>query len=99
MRIERRGYVFVARNSVPRDVKGEIGLLGYDAERLVFVEERTAREDQAALSEVSVTAEKQHLVGRMARRFLMERHVKESGALRCGGDRRIFQPSASGTST
>jgi hypothetical protein len=44
----------------------------------VFVEERTACEDQSALSEVSVTAEKQHLVGRMARRFLMERHVKES---------------------
>jgi len=59
-------------------VKGEIDLIGYDGETLVFVEERTAREDQSALSEVSVTAEKQHLVGRMARRFPMESHVKES---------------------
>ena len=70
---------FVARNYVPRDVKGEIDLIGYNGETLVFVEvrTRTAREDQAALSEVSVTAEKPHLVGRTARRFLMERHVKE----------------------
>ena len=38
---------------------------------------RPAREDQSALSEVSVVAEKLHLVGRAARRFLRERHVKE----------------------
>ena len=71
--LRRYGYVFVARNYVPRDV------IGYDGETLVFVEvrTRTAREDLSALSEVSVTAEKQHLVGRKARRFLMERHVKE----------------------
>jgi len=60
-------------------VKGEIDLMGYDGETLAFIEvrTRTAREDQAALPELSVTAEKQHLVGRTARRFLMERHVKE----------------------
>ena len=53
--------------------------MGYDGETLAFIEvrTRTAREDQAALPELSVTAEKQHLVGRTARRFLMERHVKE----------------------
>ena len=40
------------RNYVPRDVKGEIDLIGYDGETLVFVEvrTRTAREDQSALS-------------------------------------------------
>ena len=41
------------------------------------VRTRTARVDQSLLSGVSATAEKQHLVGRTARRFLMERHVKE----------------------
>ena len=77
--LRRHGYVFVARNYVPREIEGEIDQIGYDAETLVFVEvrTRTAREDQSALSEVSVTAEKQHLLGRTARRFLMERHVKE----------------------
>jgi putative endonuclease len=73
----KHGYVFVARNYVPRDVKGEIDLIGYDGETLMFVEVRTAREDQSLLSGVSAMAEKQHLVGRTARRFLMERHVKE----------------------
>jgi putative endonuclease len=64
---------------MPREVKGEIDLIGYDGETLAFVEVRTrmAREDQAALPELSVTAEKQHLLGRTARRFPMERHVKE----------------------
>lgn len=77
--LRRHGYVFVARNYVPRGAKGEIDLVGYDGETLAFVEvrTRTVREDQAALPELSVTAEKQHLVGRTARRFLSERHVKE----------------------
>src|SRR4029077_11117239 len=72
-------WIFAARNYVPREVKGEIDLIGYDGETLAFVEvrTRTARVDRAALPEVSVTAEKQHLVGRTARRFLMERHVEE----------------------
>jgi putative endonuclease len=74
-----KAWIFVVRNYVPREIKGDIDLIGYDGETLMFVElrTRTAREDQWALSEVSVTAEKQHLVGRTARRFLMERHAKE----------------------
>ena len=77
--LRRHGYVFVARNYVPRGAKGEIDLVGYDGGTLVFIEvrRRTTREDQAALPELSVTAEKQHLVGRTARRFLTERHVRD----------------------
>jgi len=77
--LRRHGYVFVARSYMPREVKGEIDLIGCDGETLAFVEVRmrTAREDQAALPELRVTAEKQHLVGRTARRFLIERHMKE----------------------
>ena len=71
--LRRHGYVFVTRNYVPPEIKGEIDLIGYDGETLVFVEVRT----RAALPELSVAAEKQHLVGRTARRFLMERHLKE----------------------
>lgn len=77
--LRRNGYVFVARNYIPRGAKGEIDLVGYDGETLAFVEvrTRTAHEDQAGLPELSVTAEKQHLVGRTARRFLSERHVRD----------------------
>jgi putative endonuclease len=64
---------------MPRGIKGEVDLVGYDGKVLAFVEvrTRTAREDQPSLPEVSVTAEKQHLVGRTARRFLLERNVKD----------------------
>lgn len=77
--LRRQGYVFVARNYVPRGAKGEIDLVGYDGDTLAFVEvrTRTAREDQAALPELSVTVEKQQVVARAAKRFLMERHVRE----------------------
>jgi Holliday junction resolvase-like predicted endonuclease len=67
---------------MPRGVKGDIDLAGYDGETLAFVEvrTRTAREDQAALPELSVMAEKQQIVARTARRFVMERHMKECNA-------------------
>jgi putative endonuclease len=57
---------------VPPEIKCEIDLIGYDGETLVFVEVRT----RTALPELSVAAEKQHLVGRTARRFVMERPLK-----------------------
>ena len=77
--LRRHGYVFVARNYMPRGAKGEIDLVGYDGDTLAFVEvrTRTAREDHMALPELSITAEKQQAVFRTAKRFLLERHVKE----------------------
>ena len=50
---------------MPRGAQSEIDLVGYDGETLAFIGERTrtARQDQAALPELSVSAEKQHLVG------------------------------------
>jgi putative endonuclease len=77
--LRRHGYVFVARNYMPRGVKGEIDLIGYDGEILAFVEvrTRTVRSELPALPELSVTTEKQRVVKRTARRFLGERHVGE----------------------
>jgi Holliday junction resolvase-like predicted endonuclease len=66
---------------VPREIKGEIDLIGYDGETLMVVVVRTAREDQWALSRVSVTAEKQHLVGRQwyaCTRMLLTRGGKKA---------------------
>ena len=78
--LRRQGYIFVARNYIPRGIKGEIDLVGYDGKTLAFVEvrTRTIREDSTALPELSVTREKQRLVVRTAQRFLAERHVPES---------------------
>lgn len=77
--LRRQGYVFVARNYVPRGVKGEIDLVGYDGETLAFVEvrTRTVREDLSGLPELSVGREKQRVVARTAQRFLAEHRVKQ----------------------
>ena len=75
--LRRHGYVFVARNYMPRGIKGEIDLVGYDGKTLAFVEvrTRTVRDDLPALPELSVTKEKQRVVVRTAQRFLAERRV------------------------
>jgi len=77
--LRRQGYVFVAKNYMPRGIKGELDLVGYDGKTLAFVEVRmrTVKEDAAALPELSVTREKQRVVVRTAQRFLAERHVDE----------------------
>jgi putative endonuclease len=77
--LRRHGYIFVARNYMPRGIKGELDLVGYDGETLAFVEvrTRTLREDLTALPELSVTTDKQRLVARTAMRFLAERHVAD----------------------
>lgn len=78
--LRRLGYVFVARNYMPRGAKGEIDLIGYDGDTLAFVEvrTRTVRQESGmlpALPELSVTTDKQRVVVRTAIRFLRERHV------------------------
>jgi putative endonuclease len=75
--LRRHGYVFVARNYMPRGAKGEIDLVGYDGPTLAFVEVRTRTESegQAALPELSITRDKQNVLIRTAQRFLAERHV------------------------
>ena len=75
--LRRHGYIFVARNYMPRGIKGELDLVGYDGETLAFVEVRTRtfRDDLPALPELSVTTDKQRLVARTAMRFLAEHHV------------------------
>jgi putative endonuclease len=77
--LRRHGYVFVARNFMPRASKGEIDMVGYDGKTLAFVEvrTRTVREEMSALPELSVTPGKQHLLARTAQHFLAERRVPE----------------------
>src|SRR5271167_898563 len=77
--LRRHGYVFIARNYIPRASKGEIDMVGYDGKTLAFVEvrTRTVREEMSALPELSVTPGKQHLLARTAQHFLAERRVPE----------------------
>ncbi len=75
--LRRQGYVFVARNYMPRSAKGEIDLVGYDGETLAFVEvrTRTLREELTGLPELSITTGKQQVLARTAQRFLAERRI------------------------
>jgi putative endonuclease len=77
--LRRLGYVFIARNYSPSRSKGEIDLVGYDGNTLVFVEVRTRAvlEGKSALPEMSITREKHRVLVRTAHHFLRERHVKE----------------------
>lgn len=74
-----QGYVFVAKNYMPRGIKGELDLVGFDGKTLAFVEvrTRTVKDDAAALPELSVTREKRRVLVRTAQLFLAERHVEE----------------------
>ena len=77
--LRRLRYVFIARNYAPSHAKGEIDLIGFDGETLVFVEVRTrlAVKGKPALPELSITREKHAVLVRTAHYFLRERHVKE----------------------
>lgn len=78
--LRRHGYIFVARNFMPRSAKGELDLVGYDGEMLAFVEvrTRTVRDEMTALPELSITLEKQNFVVRTAKYFLAERHLRQA---------------------
>jgi putative endonuclease len=78
--LRRQGYVFVAKNYIPRGPKGEIDLIGYDGETLAFVEvrTRTTKAGCTALPEQSVTREKQRVIIRTAHLFLGKRRGEES---------------------
>jgi len=81
--LRRHGYIFIAKNYVPRGAKGEIDLIAYDGETIAFVEVRTRTviAGQSGLPELSVTREKQRVLIRTAHRFLAERRVGD-GACR-----------------
>ena len=75
--LRRQGYILVARNYQVPGLRGEIDLVGYDGPQLAFVEVKTRTADNAE-PELAVTPEKQRLLTRMARRFLAERHIRDS---------------------
>lgn len=75
------GYIFIARNFTVPGVKGEIDLIGYDGEKLAFVEvkTRTGAPKQPAPEE-AVTQQKRDTMARIARSFLTQRRLPESVA-------------------
>ena len=75
--LRRLGYLFIAKNYSPSHSKGEIDLIGYDGDTLVFVEVRTraTEEGKTALPELSITREKHHVLVCPAHYFLRDHHI------------------------
>ena len=74
--LRKQGYILVARNYQIPGLRGEIDLVGYDGQQLAFVEVKT-RTAENAEPEQAVTAEKQRVLARMARRFLADRRLND----------------------
>ena len=67
--LERRGMTVVARNWQPSVGQGEIDLVAWEGERLVFVEVKARGRDDFGAPERNVDAEKREAVTRAARNY------------------------------
>jgi len=67
--LRRRGMVIVARNYRPASGAGEIDLIGWDGDRLVFVEVKSRASDEFGMPEHAVDNEKQRFLERSARDY------------------------------
>jgi len=72
--LRKIGYVMIARNFSQRGMKGEIDLVGYDGETLVFIEvkTRTSGREEFGSAEDAVTPTKRRHLSHMARQFARE---------------------------
>jgi putative endonuclease len=67
--LRRRGMVIVARNYRPPSGAGEIDLIGWDGDRLAFVEVKSRATDDFGSPERAVNDEKQRFLERSARDY------------------------------
>jgi len=69
------GYIMVARNWRSNRRRGEIDLIGWDKETLVFIEVKTRTARDMAPAEIQVDSEKKHELRRMAKEYLLRLKV------------------------
>lgn len=72
------GYIVVARNWRPPQGGGEIDIVAWDADRLVFVEVKTRSSTEWSAPERDVDAEKLHALRRAARDYIRRSGADES---------------------
>ena len=68
--LRRLGYVMVARNWRSPHRKGELDLVGWDADMLCFIEVKTRTTRDVKPAEAAVDAEKQRALAAIARDYL-----------------------------
>ena len=79
--LRRQGLTIVARNYRPRAGAGEIDLVAWEKDQLVFVEVKTRASSEFGMPETAVGNEKQVYLVRAARDYLRRANV-EWGAAR-----------------
>jgi putative endonuclease len=67
--LRQRGYKIVARNYRPRRGRGEIDLIGWDDDRLAFIEVKTRKNEEFGRPEQAVTHRKRRWLIRVAREY------------------------------
>ena len=69
--LRRRGLVIVARNYRPPSGAGEIDLIGWDGDRLAFIEVKSRASDEFGPPEQAVDSEKRRFLERAARTLVL----------------------------
>jgi putative endonuclease len=67
--LRQRGYTIVARNYRPRRGRGEIDLIGWDEDRLAFIEVKTRQNEEFGRPEQAVDRRKRWRLIRVAREY------------------------------
>jgi putative endonuclease len=91
--LEKKGYRVVTTGY--RLFRGEIDIIAYDRQTLVFVEVKTRHDAALGRPEEAVTAAKQRQIRRIAQGYLMEKDLVESG-LPCRFDVLSIMPDPDG---
>jgi putative endonuclease len=68
--LRKLGYIVVARRWKNAKLWGDVDLIGWDGERLCFVEVKTRSGRDAGAAELAVDRDKQDMLRRMARAYL-----------------------------
>ena len=92
--LEKKGYRVVTTGY--RLFRGEIDIIAYDRDTLVFVEVKTRRDAALGRPEEAVTSAKQRQIRRIAQGYLMEKELVES-EIPCRFDVLSIMPDPDGT--
>jgi putative endonuclease len=69
--LRKLGYTVVARNYRTRDGRGEVDLVAWDGEDLVFVEVKTRTRDEFGAPETAIDSHKRAQIVRAARDYVL----------------------------
>ena len=95
--LRRLGYIFIARNYMPSHAKGELDLLGFDADTLAVVEVRTrlARKDPSRLAGNEHYEREARSAGARGALFSAKAaHPEMPAPFRCGSHRKYSRSTA-----